>query len=129
MTVILAALLVLASPATAKDPKDRMWMALKRVECGNIRAVIWREVDDPTDYYATTEFRRPPNRLNVSGNDRAAGSSSEELIWPEKIVWGHLDEQWATTRSNRRIRRTRISASSAARVRSLMSFLGPRTSI
>jgi len=37
MTVILAALLVLASPATAKDPKDRMWMALKRVECGGVR--------------------------------------------------------------------------------------------
>ena len=56
MTVILAALLTIASPATAKDPKDRMWMALTTVQCGGVSVVIWREVDDPTDYYGTTEY-------------------------------------------------------------------------
>jgi hypothetical protein len=56
MTVILAALLVLASPATAKDPKDRTWVALIRVQCDGVSVVIWREVDDPTDYYGTTEY-------------------------------------------------------------------------
>jgi hypothetical protein len=55
MTVILAALLTIASTATAKDPKDRMWMALTRVQCDGVSVVIWREVDDPTDYYGTTE--------------------------------------------------------------------------
>jgi tetratricopeptide (TPR) repeat protein len=47
---------VFASPATAKDPKDRMWMALTTVQCGGVSVVIWREVDDPTDYYGTTEY-------------------------------------------------------------------------
>ena len=56
MIVILAALLTLASPARAKDPKDRMWMALTTVQCGGVSVVIWREVDDPTDYYGTTEY-------------------------------------------------------------------------
>src|SRR5215472_14279370 len=50
------ALLTLASPATAKDPKDRMWVALTRVQCSGVSVVIWREVDDPTDYYGTTEY-------------------------------------------------------------------------
>jgi hypothetical protein len=56
MKVILVALLTLASPATAKDPKDRMWVALTTVQCGGVSVVIWREVDDPTDYYGTTEY-------------------------------------------------------------------------
>jgi hypothetical protein len=55
LAVILAALLVLASSATAKDPKDRSWVALTRVQCDGVSVVIWREVDDPTDYYGTTE--------------------------------------------------------------------------
>jgi hypothetical protein len=46
---------VFASPATAKDPKDRMWVALTKVQCGGVSVVIWREVDDPTDYYGTSE--------------------------------------------------------------------------
>jgi hypothetical protein len=54
--IILAALLALASSATAKNPEDRMWMALGRVECSGVTVVIWREVDDPTDYYGTTEY-------------------------------------------------------------------------
>ena len=65
---ILAALLVLATPAIAKDPNDRMWMALKSVKCGNIRVVIWREIDDPTDYYATREFRVNGTFLRVKGD-------------------------------------------------------------
>src|SRR5262245_1415810 len=56
MIIILAALLTLASPATAKDPKDRMWVALTRVQCSGVSVVIWREVDDPTEYYGTTEY-------------------------------------------------------------------------
>jgi hypothetical protein len=40
IAIILAPLLVLATPAIAKDPNDRMWVALKSVECGNIRVVI-----------------------------------------------------------------------------------------
>jgi hypothetical protein len=44
---------MLASSTMAKDPKDRMWLALKSVQCGSMRLVVWREVDDPTDYYAT----------------------------------------------------------------------------
>ena len=68
IAIILAALLVLAAPAIAKDPNDRMWVALKSVECGNIRVVIWREVDDPTDYYATREFRVNGTFLRVKGN-------------------------------------------------------------
>ena len=47
--------IVAASVATAKDPKDRMWVALTRVQCGGVSVTIWREVDDPTDYYGTTE--------------------------------------------------------------------------
>jgi hypothetical protein len=31
-------------------------MALTRVQCGGVAVVIWREVDDPTDYYGTTEY-------------------------------------------------------------------------
>jgi hypothetical protein len=33
---------VFASPATAKDPKDRMWIALTSVQCGgvSVRAVM-----------------------------------------------------------------------------------------
>jgi hypothetical protein len=62
--IILAALLVLATPAIAKNPEDRMWMA----QCGNMRVVIWREVDDPTDYYATREFRVNGTFLRVKGD-------------------------------------------------------------
>jgi hypothetical protein len=54
--IAVAVELTLALPATAKDPKDRMWMALTRVQCGGVSVVIWREVDDPTDYYGTTEY-------------------------------------------------------------------------
>jgi hypothetical protein len=68
IAIIIAALLVLATPAIAKDPNDRMWVALKRVECGKIRVVIWREIDDPTDYYATREFRVNGTFLRVKGN-------------------------------------------------------------
>jgi hypothetical protein len=68
IAIILAALLVLATPAIAKDPNDRMWVALKSVECGSIRVVIWREIDDPTDYYATREFRVNGTFLRVKGN-------------------------------------------------------------
>jgi hypothetical protein len=42
---------VFASQATAKDPKDRMWVALTTVQCGGVSVVIWREVDDPTDCF------------------------------------------------------------------------------
>jgi hypothetical protein len=44
------------SGSTAKDPKDRLWVALTRVQCSGVSVVIWREVDDPTDYYGTTEY-------------------------------------------------------------------------
>ena len=63
-----------------------MWMALKRVECGNIRAVIWREVDDPTDYYATTEFRVNGTFPRVEGKFTYNDDTGEARLWPPALV-------------------------------------------
>jgi hypothetical protein len=58
--VVLLGILLLVTTlfgrAEAKDPQDRMWMALTTVQCDGVNVVIWREFDDPTDYYATTEL-------------------------------------------------------------------------
>src|SRR5262245_36362190 len=52
---LVLALCVAATVATAKNPGDRMWFALTRVQCNGVSFMIWREAGDPTDYYGTTE--------------------------------------------------------------------------
>jgi hypothetical protein len=58
VTGILLFLFALAAHGEPLNPEDdRMWIALKRVQCGSERAVIWREVKDVTDYYTTREVK------------------------------------------------------------------------
>src|SRR5262249_45385356 len=100
------ALLTLASPATAKDYnslKDyaagrasyvsvsvadatgtavddgRKWLAIKGIQCGNKRPVVWREVKDVSDYYITTEHSRDHTFPRVRGKftyDDATGETT-----------------------------------------------------
>jgi hypothetical protein len=56
-----------------------MWLALKRIECSGVRVVVWREVEDVTDYYATTELSRHGTWPRVRGKfiyDDATGETS-----------------------------------------------------
>jgi hypothetical protein len=64
----------------AKDPDDRTWVALKRVKCGDMRVVIWREIDDPTDYYVTREFRVNGTFLRVKGNFISNDDTGETFL-------------------------------------------------
>jgi hypothetical protein len=45
------------SAATGAADDGRMWLAIKSVQCGSTRVVLWREVNDAADYYATSEHR------------------------------------------------------------------------
>jgi hypothetical protein len=95
---------LLPSPATAKDyfsMKDyaagraphvssavdgtnddgRVWIALKTINCSGIRLVVWREVKDITDYYATSEHLWNDTFPRVQGKfvyDDATGKTSLE---------------------------------------------------
>jgi hypothetical protein len=102
--LILAALL--ASPVTAKDyfsMKDyaaglapevsvsvadasgtavddgRMWLAIKTIQCGSRRLVVWRELNNVSDYYATREQRVRKTFPRVTGKftyDDTSGETS-----------------------------------------------------
>jgi hypothetical protein len=101
--LILAALL--ASPAAAKDYNSlndytagrapyvsasiadatgtavndgRTWLAIKTIQCGKKRLVVWRERDDASDYYATEEVKHHNTFPRVKGlvYDDATGNTS-----------------------------------------------------
>jgi hypothetical protein len=58
---------------------DRRWLAIKAIQCGGRRLVVWREVDNATDYYITVEYKRNGTFPRVDGNftyDDATGETS-----------------------------------------------------